>query len=236
MVNVVELDPIIAADARAVAPHPADGDGGVVEVADLVVRHGIAKGVHDQHTHAAVEEPAKVMEPVVHDNRLARAERLRVDGSIDLDSSRGDPGQLVSREADPATAIAQVDTVTAEVLEHTPLDRDMPRPGGDHRARDVARGLRVHRVAGTGLPGRIGERQALKGEVVYKPAGPWNSPELDQARKSRHDDMHAICRSHPHAACNAACQNESSRRNGRGPAPRTHSRCSNGRGPADARR
>ena len=128
VVDVVELDPVVAADARAVAPDPADGDAGVVQVADLVVRHGVAEGVHDQHAHAAVEEAAEVVEPVVGDDRLAGAERLGIGGPVDLDPSRGDPGQLVAHEAHAAAAVAQVDRVAAEVLQHASFDRDDAAP------------------------------------------------------------------------------------------------------------
>ena len=132
---------VVAADARPVAPDPADGDAGVVEVGDLVVRHGVAEAVHHQHAHAAVEQAAEVVDAVVGDDRLAGAERLGVDGPVDLDPPRADPGQLVPHEAHPAAAVAQVDRVAGEVLQRAILDRDVPRPGGDHRARDLARRL-----------------------------------------------------------------------------------------------
>jgi hypothetical protein len=95
---------------------------------------------------------------------------------------------------DAATAIAQIDGVSAEVLEHTTLDRDVPRSDGDYRARHVTRSLRVDCVARFGFPNRVGKRHAAKGEMLNKTAGAWNSPEFNQARQSGSDELRAVWR------------------------------------------
>ena len=236
VVDAVELDAVVAADARRIAPDPADGDAGVVEVGDLVVRDGVAEAVHHQHAHAAVEQAAEVVEAIVGDDRLAGAQRLGVDGPVDLDPPRADPGQLVPHQADPAAAVAQVDRVAGEVLQRAILDRDVPRPGGDHRARDLARRLGVHRLARAGLPGRIGEGQAAQRDMLDESARRPGPRGTRRGSRAGGHQLRAIAATPPRAAGNAACRPTDSRRTGPASGPRTRSSGRSGRGGADARR
>ena len=67
VVDVVMLDDVAHALARAVTPYPADGDTGVIEVVDLVVRDEVGAGVANEHADGRVVDVAAIADLAVGD-------------------------------------------------------------------------------------------------------------------------------------------------------------------------
>src|ERR1051325_367794 len=73
MMNMIFLDEIVLRDAVPKTPDPADRDGAVVKVVDVIVRYHVAERMFTEHADSLVKDTARVMNVIVRDEFFASA-------------------------------------------------------------------------------------------------------------------------------------------------------------------
>ena len=176
-VHVIESDVVVVGMAGRVAPDPADGNAGIVEIEDVVVLDAIVGRMADPDPDARGMQPAAMGDQALP-HGVVRHDLLRLVG-------RGAPAMLARRRglADQHPAAAQVDQfaaidkvvpaagaegqgVAADVPHGTGLEGDVPRRHGRQRPADVHFGLGIALALRIERPIVVGERQPAKNQVL----------------------------------------------------------------------
>jgi hypothetical protein len=176
VVGVVELDDVVVARRRGVAPVPADRDRGVEEVVETVVRDVVRGAVEDEDPAGGREDPAQGVQVVVldpvgvaglrRDRPGFRGVLGRKRGRANTDAAGAKFLEPVGADAPVPAADADPEAVATEVGEGGLLDRD---PMGVHRRErsfDLHRSLRGDAPRAGHLVVRLGEHEVAEHDVV----------------------------------------------------------------------
>ncbi len=192
VVDVVEVDRVPLADARGVAPAPADGDPGVEEVGDLVVRDRVVGAVADPDGAAAGEDPAAVAEDaVVDDDVVGEVGGLRVvvrPALADLDAAGAEVVKEAPHDAAVAAGAAEPDAVRPDVADLAVLEGNALRAVGRDDARDGDRRLGVGVARGREAVRGVAEGEPLEGDVLDELPRRGVALDFDERRQDRRDD------------------------------------------------
>ena len=148
VVDVVEADPVFAGDLFGVAPAPAAGDPGVVEVVDVVVFDQVAEGVPDQDSGGAVLKAARMGDFAVGDRDAPGAPPDGVGGGRagDHDSAAAEVGKAAAPDGDVRGTRTDVEPVPAAVFDHAAGKLRIAHSARHQHRRELHR--RLSRVGG----------------------------------------------------------------------------------------
>ena len=191
VVDVVEGDRVALGQALGVAPAPADGDAGVVQVGDFVVGDRVVAAVADPDADGAREDAAAVADDVVVDRDVAGPLGFvrRDAGFADPHAAGAEVVEVAAAERAVAAALAEPDDVGADVADLAVLERHVPRAvGHDHRF-DRRGGLGRLEPAGRREPLAVLEGQALERDVLDELARRRIALDDQELLRHRRDDL-----------------------------------------------
>ena len=174
VVQVVPFDAVALGVAGRVAPAPADRDGGVEEVRDLVVRDLVVGRAADPHAHGAREEQSAVADDVVvHAMMAGVVLRLRlVVERADLHAARAEVRDEAFLYGDFAGAASEREPVAADVRELAADEGDLRGVfQGDDPVDRPDRGLVRYGGRERGHALGMAEGESAEGEMTHLVAG-----------------------------------------------------------------
>ena len=191
VVDVVELDLVVVAIAGSISPAPADGNAGVAEIADVVVRHLVIGTLTDPHAHrAAVQVPARANDAVV--NR-AMSRGVGACAGVVRQSDANAAGGHILHQAMLRTAIraaaAEPKGVAAHVDCFTAVKHDMSRTVGRNSCGETGGRLPVVVPLRRQWVLAMLETQALERQILHIAAALGIAAQMDQVADDRRDDF-----------------------------------------------
>ena len=191
VVEVVEFDPIVMRGGGAVAPRPAERNGGVVRVADFVVRNRVAAALANPHAHRRGINDANVVDVISGNHNPARRLRFaRGDlGIADLHASRAEVRHFIAHHLVVLRAFVNLQRVLAQMNESALLDAAMAGADEFDGGRDVIGGLHVHIPFRRQRPIGMRESEAAQHDVVDELAGFLFAFQADQLGKKGSNEL-----------------------------------------------
>jgi len=166
--DAVVGDGVSFCEALVVAPAPADGDSGVVEVADVVVGDAVVGAVAYPDAHGAGEEASGGADYVVVDVDVAGAMVL-IGGDGDFADANASGSEVVEvgmPEAAVAASLAEPDGVSAGVGDFAIDDADVSGAVDEYDGVDGRGGLAGLEAGGRGEPLAVVEGEAFDTEML----------------------------------------------------------------------
>ena len=169
VVEVIPFDAVALGVAGRIAPAPADRDGRIEEVRDLVVRDLVIGGTADPDADGAREGQAAVADDIVMNPVVARMVlRLGfvVEGA-DLHAARADVGDQALLDRHLTGAASEGEAVTADVREFAASEDDLRRVlQRDHAVHGAHRGLIGNGEREGGYAFGVAEGESAEDEVA----------------------------------------------------------------------
>ena len=142
--NQIGGNPPAIGHIERLAPHPADGHGGIVTVANGVADDFAARGVHDEHRRRVEEHAAVALDHIVAEGYIGRGIRLHIRvAAADIKRLRADLRKIAVHDARVLHALAQPHAASAHIAENAIVNRNSVAIGENERAFHIHGGLRV---------------------------------------------------------------------------------------------
>src|ERR1041385_1346101 len=122
--HVIKGDQIIAANGWAVAPRPSNGDAGIKEIVDQIVRDAVVRRLADPDSDRAGEKLASIMDMAIADLIGASLViRLVGDWSANFQATGAKIGKLAMTDDVARTTAFEFQAISAEVRKGAVLER-----------------------------------------------------------------------------------------------------------------
>ncbi|OPZ97833.1 MAG: hypothetical protein BWY71_01475 [Planctomycetes bacterium ADurb.Bin412] len=127
VVDMVEVDMVVDGNGRGVAPGPADGNSGIIKVADIVVGNLVVAAVADPDTNRAmVEAGAAVDDAVVHGDVVGLFGRLPDNPLAHFDAAGTEIVEEGPGDGAVPAAAAEPHAINADMTDFAILERYIP--------------------------------------------------------------------------------------------------------------
>ena len=117
VVDMIEGDKIIRSKRAAISPGPADGNAGIIEIVDEIVRELIVRGLAQPNPNRAVKHLAAVVNVTIADligGRLLGGVITEA-GFTNLETSGAEIAKITSADSIALRAAAQLEGIVADV-------------------------------------------------------------------------------------------------------------------------